>query len=440
MRARVAVAALALLGLVPGGARAQAAPEHLVIDRVIGMVGNHPILQSQVDEQVFVLTSQPGSPLPKTAEDSTLLRKQIMNDMIDDELLVQEAQRDTSIKVTEQEIGDAVDQLMKNARGRFQTDVDYKAELRKSGFQSPEEYRRFLLDQQRREFLRNKLLDKRRSDGKIKSVPPTEREMRDYFALQKGRLGQRPATISYHEIIVAPKPGHAARDSVLRLADSIVIELRKGADFATAAKRFSMDPGSKDLGGSLGWTRRGGGWVPQFERVAFLLRPGVVSDPVETPFGYHIIQVERVQPGEVLARHILLIPTIGADSIAAAKATAERVHDALIAGARADSLQKLYHDPSEQREITETPVDRLQEPFKSLVANAKPGDVSAVTPIEVGPVTKYAVLQVATRREAGEVLFDDVKDKVRAQLGEQLGIRRYLERLRSAAYVEIRPT
>ena len=92
-----------------------------------------------------------------------------------------------------------------------------------------------------------------------------------------------------------------------------MLELRRGADFATAAKRFSQDPGSKDQGGSLNWFRRGV-MVPEFERVAFALKPGVVSDPVESPFGFHIIQVERLQPAEVQARHILLVPTI--DSVA----------------------------------------------------------------------------------------------------------------------------
>ena len=112
-----------------------------------------------------------------------------------------------------------------------------------------------------------------------------------------------------------------------------MLELRRGADFATAARRFSQDPGSKEQGGSLNWFRRGV-MVPEFERVAFALKPGVVSDPVESPFGYHIIQVERVQPAEVQARHILLVPDIDSVHVDSARATAESVRAALVAGAR----------------------------------------------------------------------------------------------------------
>jgi peptidyl-prolyl cis-trans isomerase SurA len=238
---------------------------------------------------------------------------------------------------------------------------------------------------------------------------------------------------------VAPKPSREAKDSVMKLADSLVLALRSGADFATTARQWSQDPGSRELGGSLGWARRGV-WVPAFERVAFAMRPGFVSSPVESPFGVHIIQVERVQPGEVSARHILLIPTLTQDSITAARRTADEVRAALAAGAAFDSLAKAHHDPSEQREFGESAVDRLAEPYKTLLAEAKPGEVPAVAEVEVGPVTKYVVVQVVNRRDDGETRFEDVKDQVREQLGQQLGVRRYLDALRSASYVEIRAT
>ena len=292
----------------------------------MAVVGNRPVLASQVDEEIFSRQSQGqrSRPTPTRSRDPA---SRSSRSIVDEELLVQQAQRDTAIKVTDQEIADGVEQQVRKVRGNFTSEVDYRNELKKAGFETPEEYRRWLTDQQRRAAFQNRLIDKLRQDGKLKPVPPTEQEMRAYFDAQKGSLGNRPATLSFRQIVVAPQPAPEAKARTRAQADSIVLELRHGADFATAAKRFSQDPGSKDQGGSLNWFRRGV-MVPEFERVAFSLRPGVISDPVESPFGFHIIQVERMQPAEVQARHILLMPEIDSIHVDSAQALADSVRNA----------------------------------------------------------------------------------------------------------------
>ncbi|MGI9041267.1 MAG: peptidylprolyl isomerase [Gemmatimonadales bacterium] len=408
----------------------------IVVDRVVAVVGNRPVLASQVDEELFSRQSQ-GQKVPSTPDGLASYRKQVVSSIIDEELLVQQALRDTAITVTDQEIADGVEQQVRKVRGNFTSEVDYGNELKKAGFQTPEEYRRWLTDQQRRAALQNRLVDRLRTDGKLKAVSPTEQEMKAYFEEQKANLGSRPATVSFRQIILTPRPSAQAQARTRAKADSIVAELRKGGDFATAAKRFSQDPGSREQGGSLNWFRRGV-MVPEFERVAFNLRPGVISDPVESPFGYHIIQVERVQPAEVQARHILLTPEMDSANVARARARAESIRNAVAAGASFDSLQRIHHDPSAERQGESVPADKLPEAYAKAMAKADSGTVVPIFTLPGAGREQFVVLQVTGRRPEGDIRYEDVKDRIRQQLGQELAIRRYLERLRQSTYVEIR--
>jgi peptidyl-prolyl cis-trans isomerase SurA len=267
---------------------------------------------------------------------------------------------------------------------------------------------------------------------------PTDREMRDYFEQTKSTMDKRPPTVSFRQIIVSPKASDSARARARGLADSIVAELRKGADFASAARRFSQDPGSRESGGDLGWQRRGT-FLPEFEKVEFALKPGAISDPVETAFGFHIIQVIRVQPTETNARHILIMPAVTPADVDTARALAGRLSEALSKGASFDSLQRLYHDRAEEKEAQSVPVDKLPQIYATAIGTADSGAV--LPPFELaGPDgrTKFAIVKVTERRPAGDVTYEDVKEKIRTSLSEEFAVRRLLARLRASTYVDIR--
>ncbi|MHB1327586.1 MAG: peptidylprolyl isomerase [Gemmatimonadales bacterium] len=432
---------VALLGAAAGRAAAQTADSATTIDRIVAVVGTRPILLSEVQERMLIELR--GRPAPTDQAVVNQMQRGILESLVNEELVIQQAMRDTTIKVTDEEITQSVDQLYRNVRAQYQSEEQFRTELQRTGFQTLEEWRTFSAEQQRRTFLANRFWDNLRQRGTVKDVPPTDQEMRQYFDQQKGNFEPRPELVSFRQIVIAPQPSDSARSTALQLADSILVELRKGADFATAARRFSMDPGTREQGGSLNWIRRGQGYDPRFEAVAFALRPGQISNPVETGFGFHLIQVERVQAAEVQVRHILIMPVIDSTNADSAYVLAERVRAALAAGASFDSLQRIHHDRMEEREVQQYPIAQLAQQaagYGQAFAGLAEGGVAPLFQLpSPDPLrSKWAVVQLSRRTPAGEVRYEDVREQIRRNLARRLGESRHLERLRKASFVQIR--
>jgi len=407
------------------------------VDRIVAVVGAKPILASQVEEQLVLAQSQ-GAKMPEDSAGRDAARRQILSQMVDEELIVQQAERDTTIKVTEQEVQDAVEQTVQNVRKQFTSITEFKAQLRAAGFVSEEEWRRWLADQQRRSILQQRLIEDLKQKGKLRPIPPTDAEMRQFWEANRAQQPKRPAAISFRQIVIVPKPDSAADVRALQLAESLVVVLRRGASFPEVAKKFSADSASREQGGELGWFRRGV-MVKQFEDVAFRLKPGTISDVVRTEFGFHIIQVERAQPAEILARHILIQPTISPAQIAIAKTKADSVHDALMHGAAFDSLARRYADPNEPKLADALPVSQLPPDYVSAIGNDSTPGLKPV--FEVGAGTsrpRFVVFELTKRLPEGELSFDEVKDRIKDALGQQLAIKHYLDLLRRMTYVDVR--
>jgi peptidyl-prolyl cis-trans isomerase SurA len=305
------------------------------------------------------------------------------------------------------------------------------------------------MDQLRRRYPHEKVLQKLRQDGKIIPVTVTDAEVAAEFEREKPFLGPKPASVTFKQIVIAPQATAAAKEVARVKAESLLAQIKAGADFDRIAKRESMDLATKDVGGDLGWMRRGVN-LPEFDRWLFggpfvsPLQPGQLSPVFETPYGFHIVRVDRVQPGEVKARQILIVPKIDSADILRTQKLADSVADMLRKGVSFDTLAKKYHDYAGKEEtgiLSPYPRDSLPVSYQKALLLRKPGDVvtfqipgSSQRP----DIPKFVVAQLLTVDEGGERTLGEVKQIVRQDLALRGGVRRYVDALKKQTYIAVR--
>ena len=440
MRIHVAlgIAALALAPRLGAQEVAGTGPSLIGVDRIVAVVGKQPILWSEVGSWIAERRAS-GLRMPPDSAGQIALARRAVEELVNEELLVQMAERE-KIEVNEAEITAAADRQVRRLREEIPDELRYREELRRAGFGTPEDYRKWLVDEARRSFLIQKLLDKLKQEGKLVAGAVTEDEVSRMFEENRGTLPQRPSTISFKQIVIAPEPSVAAKAAARAKAESLAVEIRGGADFEAVARRESMDQTTAQTGGDLGWNRRGL-MVRAFDDMMFSLGPGQVSPVVETPFGYHVIKVERVQPAEVKARHILIRAAIDSGDIARALARADTVARRWRDGASFDSLAAKYNDPREATIIGD-PQERDKLPPSYLAAFQGKSDGDVTDPFRIEDPTsghpKFVIAQVTRAQEGGAYTVEDLRETIRAQLVQEKAMRRLIDTLRRSTYVSIR--
>lgn len=424
----------------PTAPRAPTTRDTLVpLDHIVANVGDAIITQYDVTERIIAMQQSPGFRPPQNEIEARKLQLDVTNQLVDEELLVQKA-KDLKIEVPDGDLAPQVERQLRDVRSRFKSDAEFRSELAKAGLGAPEEYRRFLMDQMRRQELQRRAVEKLKADGHIPPVNVSNAEVEDAFNKSKASLPKRPATVTFRQIVIAPHAGAAAKARAKAKAESLLAEIKGGADFERVARRESADSGSREQGGDLGWARRGV-MVPEFERWMFGLRPGDLSPVVETVHGFHIIRVDRVQPGEVKSRHILVRAELDSADDARAAAEADTVAMKWKAGVAFDTLAKLHHDFANGEEtslLTPIPRDSMPQSYQAAFANHKPNDiVTFEIPGQFGH-NKHVVAQLLTMEEGGEYTLQDLKDRVRAQLVDEGSYRKFIDQLKKETFVRIR--
>lgn len=260
-----------------------------VIDKVVAVVDNEIILQSELEFQASVYASQ-RSMDPKSPE----LKNQILNAMIDEKLVYAQAELD-SIEVTDAEVAQRIEYQLNVLKQQYGSE----ANIEKMYGMSLEKIKRELRDDVRKNLMVQKLREKN-----FAPVEASRREVEEFYQTYKDSLGMIPEKLRIYHIFRNPKTTDRLKNKYREFAQAVLDSIKQGANFEEMAKKYSEDPGSKAYGGDLGFVKKGV-FYPQFEAAAFALEVGQISDIVETPVGYHIIELLERRGESIRTRHIL---------------------------------------------------------------------------------------------------------------------------------------
>ncbi len=234
----------------------------------IAVVGNQPIPRSEYDrllaqaEQQYKSSGRDFPALGSSGYED--IKNQIVSYLVRNAAIDEEAAR-MGVKVTTAEVDASLQSLVKQRFNGNQS--KYKKELAKEK----------LTEAQLKEGIRQQLIGQRVQSTLIQNIEISGKEIKKYYNEHKSSYKQQPSRKASH-ILVKTKAK----------ADDIYAQLKNGAKFATLAKKFSQDPGSKSNGGSLGNVEKGK-MVAEFEKALFALDTGEISKPVKSSFGWHII-------------------------------------------------------------------------------------------------------------------------------------------------------
>ena len=290
-----------------------------IIDGVAAVVADNIILKSDLAQIVNLTAMQQNINPNQNMELYQRLQMQVLQSLIDQKVVLELAERDTNIIVKDKEVDSALETQVSNILAQAGSEENAEEML---GEPLRDFKREYWYD------VRDRLYADKFQQSKLQNVSVNRTDVESFYNTYKDSLPFFPPKIKLRHILLPLKPGEKSVNTTIALLDSLRNEVYAGADFSELAKIYSQDPGSKNRGGDLGFTRRGS-LVSEFEKVAFTLDIGEISMPVKTAFGYHIIQPLEKQGDKVRVRHILITPPVSEDDEQKVYDFAETIKDSV---------------------------------------------------------------------------------------------------------------
>lgn len=403
-----------------------------LVDAVAAVVGDEIILESEIDEELYIYRMRTGG-AAISEEEGRRIRSEIVSEMVEEALLVAMARRDTVV-VTPEELNDEITRRVEDLKARHGSEEALSAALEAEGITLEE------LEDIYRDDVERRLLAERVVRTHVHSrVDVTWGEVEEYYEEHREEVARVPERYEVAGIVVSPKVAETAKRAAIERMTEVRRRIEEGEPFEDLAREYS-DDASAAVGGDLGFFERGV-MVPEFEEAAFALEPGEVSGIVPTRFGFHIIEVLDREEARLRARHILARVMPGADDDARAQARAESLRQRVIAGEDFAKIAELYSDdPSTGRQgggLGWFTVEQLAPAFHEALTGLSPGDI---TPVVRGDGGHY-VIKLLNHEQPRIADLDEVRENLKEYLFGLKAEEAYealIERLSGEIFVDVR--
>jgi peptidyl-prolyl cis-trans isomerase SurA len=404
------------------------------MDKIVAIVGNEIILQSEVVGHAMMAAMQERRTNARP-DDPVLLRRSL-DVLINEKLIVTKAIED-SLMASDDEITERMEYQLQAMVQQFGSE------------RRIEEVYGMSMSRIRRDFrdeIRKQLLTERITQQKFASMKITAKEVQEFYKQFRDSIPPVPPQYELYHIVKNVEPSPAAKEQTVAFAKKIRDSLIAGGDFAAFARRYSQDPGSAASGGDLGMVERGK-FIAEFEKVAYALQIGEISQPVETPFGFHIIQLLDKRDNAVKTRHILLKLGQTDDDVTRVKQFLDSLRERVKAGDLFEDLAKIHSNDDDTKpfggllgriEESKMPAD-LRKQIESL----KDGEVTEPLPYNAPGSAKNAFHIVLRKRylPAHKISYDDDYKQLEQMATMQKRAKVYeewIKNLRKTIYWEVK--
>ena len=436
MKTRMAGAVLLLL-IAAAGAAQEEQDRGEVIDRVIAVVEDRAILQSEMEMEYrqYLFQNQVTS-LPEDQE--AQLRSQILEQLISDQLLAVHADKE-GIMVPDEAVEEELARALEESRRSAGSDEMFERELEKAGLTLQQ------LRSQWKEKIRSRYLIEQLLRGQVfKDVTVTDTEVRQYYREHKEEIGRRPSTMKLAQIVIMPGVADEASDASLDRIMGIEAEIKGGLDFAEAAEKYSEDPSAK-YGGSLGYINLEDLGSPPFEAAARKLITGETSPPVLTRFGWHLIRLDEVRGDQVKLRHILIKVETDETQVADAAGRAESIRQEILGGLDFGEAAAKYSADEKTKDSggvieNEIVLEQLVGQADYLLEILKETEVGGISQV-IKEDSGFRIIKVLEKNPSRPYTYQEVKLELENYLAQQKRMEKfaeYVHGLKGMYYVDVK--